>query len=217
MGQHCSCLQHPPKYQRRQSDDVETMDMERGDNDDGELELEVLDAQETHELLGTRVRLQSGGWTSQLGLLKRSGSTVTVAGPGREEDREENDSDGLKMERGPSLGLVNNNNHLTPLIEPEELSRLLRLYQEATGIVRHYVFRDYSSTNSCAFFQVDKGKLELECVMCLDTFSDDNSKVRTLCNCGMNRTNFHMSCLLEWLNRNVNCPVCREYLFFEDS
>jgi hypothetical protein len=48
-------------------------------------------------------------------------------------------------------------------------------------------------------------------------FVQDNPKVRTLCNCGMNRTNFHMSCLLEWLNRDRNCPVCREYLFYEDS
>ncbi|KDO23582.1 hypothetical protein SPRG_10777 [Saprolegnia parasitica CBS 223.65] len=37
--------------------------------------------------------------------------------------------------------------------------------------------------------------LELECVMCLDTFSDENPKIRTLCNCGVNRTNFHLACL----------------------
>lgn len=41
-------------------------------------------------------------------------------------------------------------------------------------------------------------------------------KVRTLCSCGMNRTNFHMSCLLEWKNRDAKCPVCREYLYYED-
>ena len=35
--------------------------------------------------------------------------------------------------------------------------------------------------------------------------------------CGINRTNFHMSCLLEWLNRDANCPVCRKYLYFEDA
>ncbi|KAI9915926.1 hypothetical protein PsorP6_008420 [Peronosclerospora sorghi] len=111
MGQHCSCLHHPPKYQRRKSDDVETMDMDCDDNDDDELEIEVLDAQETQELLVTTVMLQSVGCTSQLGLMKRSESTVTVSGPDREEDREENDSDGLQMERSPRLRLVNNNYH----------------------------------------------------------------------------------------------------------
>lgn len=64
--------------------------------------------------------------------------------------------------------------------------------------------------------QVDEGEMDLECVMCLDTFSAVNPKVRTLCNCGMNRTNFHMSCLLEWKNRDAKCPVCREYLYYED-
>lgn len=44
----------------------------------------------------------------------------------------------------------------------------------------------------------------------------DNPKVRTLCSCGMNRTNFHLSCLLEWTNRDANCPVCRAYLYYED-
>ncbi|ETV99279.1 hypothetical protein H310_08017 [Aphanomyces invadans] len=59
--------------------------------------------------------------------------------------------------------------------------------------------------------------VELECVMCLDTFDAGNPRIRTLCNCGMNRTNFHLSCLLEWTNRDSTCPVCRENLFFEEN
>ncbi|OQR97725.1 hypothetical protein ACHHYP_10098 [Achlya hypogyna] len=59
--------------------------------------------------------------------------------------------------------------------------------------------------------------VELECVMCLDTFSDDNPKIRTLCNCGVNRTNFHLACLYEWVDRDKSCPVCRAVLFFEEN
>ncbi|CAI5726289.1 unnamed protein product [Peronospora effusa] len=147
MGQHCSCMEQSRKYQRRHSDDVDTMDMERGDEDDGDQEMEILvghdHEQEMQEVFGTRIIVQRH------------------------------------------------------CFHQKNWSKLLRSYQEATGVV-------------------DEGQLELECIMCLDTFSQDNPKIRTLCNCGMNRTNFHMSCLFEWLNREANCPVCREYLFFED-
>ncbi|KAF4043950.1 Ring finger domain [Phytophthora infestans] len=201
MGQNCSCLEHPPKYQRRQSDDLDTVDMERGDDDDDQ-ELEVLvGVQESHELLGARSRTSSGGGSNQGIVLKRSGSPGLMADAGRKDDEdEEKETEEQRMRRSLSMGLLglDADHYPTPSPRPEELSRLLRSYQEVTGVV-------------------DEGQLDLECIMCLDTFSEDNPKVRTLCNCGMNRTNFHMSCLLEWLNRDANCPVCREYLFFEDS
>ncbi|ETP38558.1 hypothetical protein F442_13875 [Phytophthora nicotianae P10297] len=203
MGQHCSCLEHPLKYQRRQSDDLDSVDMERGDDGDDQ-ELEVLvDAQESHELLGARPRTSSGGRSNQRSVLKRTGSTVAaglMADANRREDERKEESEEQCMRRSLSMGLMglDADHRPTPSPRPEELSRLLRSYQEVTGVV-------------------DEGQLDLECIMCLDTFSENNPKVRTLCNCGMNRTNFHMSCLLEWLNRDANCPVCREYLFFEDS
>ncbi|KAL4125209.1 hypothetical protein PRIC2_008794 [Phytophthora ramorum] len=203
MGQHCSCLEHPPKYQRRESDDMDTVDIERGDDDDQELEVLVDQAQETHELLRSSPRATPGGRDSLRGALKRTGSVVAAGSMGEDERRggeyEEKESEEQHMRRSLSTGLMglDMNHQPTPSLRPEELSRLLRSYQEVTGVV-------------------DEGQLDLECIMCLDTFSEDNPKVRTLCNCGMNRTNFHMSCLLEWLNRDTNCPVCREYLFFED-
>ncbi|KAF1795561.1 hypothetical protein GQ600_21338 [Phytophthora cactorum] len=119
MGQRCSCLEHPPKYQRRQSDDLDTVDMERGDDDDDQ-ELEVLvDAQESHELLGARPRTSSGGRNPD----RRGG------------DDEEKESEEQRMRRSLSMGLMglDADHHPTPSPRPEELSRLLRSYQEVTG------------------------------------------------------------------------------------
>ncbi|CAN0464837.1 unnamed protein product [Laminaria digitata] len=38
----------------------------------------------------------------------------------------------------------------------------------------------------------------------------------TLCSCGVNKTFFHYSCLLQWLAKHSYCPACRGYLFFEE-
>lgn len=198
MGLRCSCLKHSHKYQRRRSDDLDSLDMEQGD-DDSDHELEVL--VKAHELLGASPSSSSDEWGRRKGGLKRNGSfagAAIMAEGNRRRDEEENEE--KVMHRSPDLRLMGRDTdyHLTSLPRPEELSRLLRSYQEITGII-------------------DEGQLDLECIMCLETFSKDNPRVRTLCNCGINRSNFHTSCLLEWLNRDVNCPVCRDYLFFEDS
>ncbi|RMX66793.1 hypothetical protein KXD40_001931 [Peronospora effusa] len=171
------------------------MDMERGDEDDGDQEMEILvghdHEQEMQEVFGTRV---SSCRSNQRGRLKRTGFSIAI---GLLEDVDKREDEKEEEQHRTGLMGLETDYRPTPLFSPEELAKLLRSYQEATGVV-------------------DEGQLELECIMCLDTFSQDNPKIRTLCNCGMNRTNFHMSCLFEWLNREANCPVCREYLFFED-
>ncbi|KAL3673433.1 hypothetical protein V7S43_001145 [Phytophthora oleae] len=143
MGQHCSCLEHPPKYQRRQSDDLDTVDMERGD-DDSDQELEVIvDSQESHELLGARPRTNSVGRSNQRGVLKRTGSTVTagIMADVNEEEEEEKETEEQHMRRTLSMGLMglDADHHPTPSPRPEELSRLLRSYQEVTGVVSAFI------------------------------------------------------------------------------
>ncbi|RLN93867.1 hypothetical protein BBJ28_00014310 [Nothophytophthora sp. Chile5] len=207
MGQQCSCLEHPLKYQRRQSDELDTLGMERGDDDEDQEELDLLVEGYAQERLARHnncdIRSVSD---SQRGVLKRTGSNAAAAAIGIAAERilgdeeEEKESAERQTLRSVNTGLMGTGwaHEQSPSPRPEDLSRLLRSYQEVTGVV-------------------DEGQLDLECIMCLDTFSEDNPKVRTLCNCGMNRTNFHLSCLLEWLNRDANCPVCRAYLFFEDA
>uniref|UniRef100_M4B6Y8 RING-type domain-containing protein n=1 Tax=Hyaloperonospora arabidopsidis (strain Emoy2) TaxID=559515 RepID=M4B6Y8_HYAAE len=177
MGQHCSCLDHTHKYQRRQSH-VDTLDMERGDSDDDEDDEDEGDQE--LELLRLRNKAEFGGRSSQRGVLKRVGSAYTselVLDGGEEEKGPEE----LHVRRDSDMEWVHwdVNRHVLPFSRPDDLLRLLQSYQEATGV--------------------------------------DDPKVRTLCMCGINRTNFHMSCLLEWLNRDANCPVCRKYLYFEDA
>jgi hypothetical protein len=55
-----------------------------------------------------------------------------------------------------------------------------------------------------------------ECVICMDTFTAEDPKMLTLCNCGMNKTNFHYSCLLQWTSKSSTCPSCRHELLWEE-
>ena len=55
-----------------------------------------------------------------------------------------------------------------------------------------------------------------ECVICMEEFDENNPEMPVLCECGINKTFFHYACLLEWLAKEDNCPVCRKTLFFEE-
>jgi len=57
----------------------------------------------------------------------------------------------------------------------------------------------------------------IECVVCMEEFTKENPSVRTLCGCGENRSLFHLGCLYEWLDRQPNCPTCRQEIFFEEA
>lgn len=57
----------------------------------------------------------------------------------------------------------------------------------------------------------------VECVVCMDEFTKENPSVRTLCGCGENKSLFHLGCLYEWLDRQPNCPTCRQEIFFEEA
>jgi len=55
-----------------------------------------------------------------------------------------------------------------------------------------------------------------ECVICLEFFSRENPEMHTLCGCGANKTSFHYSCLLLWMEKDNHCPACRGKLYFEE-
>lgn len=58
---------------------------------------------------------------------------------------------------------------------------------------------------------------EDECIICLEEFTTDNPKVKTLCKCGENRSSFHYPCLLYWLEHKSSCPNCSSNIFFQEE
>jgi len=55
-----------------------------------------------------------------------------------------------------------------------------------------------------------------ECVICLEGFDQDNPRMPTTCGCGRNATFFHLPCLYQWVDRNEDCPSCRQKLFWDE-
>lgn len=55
-----------------------------------------------------------------------------------------------------------------------------------------------------------------ECVICMEGFDDTNPRMPTLCGCGENKTYFHLPCLYQWIDKNNNCPTCRESLTWQE-
>ena len=134
MGQHCSCLDHTHKYQRRQSDNVDTLDMERGDSDDDEDDEDEGDQE--LELLRLRNKAEFGGRNSQRAVLKRVGSAYT-SGLVLDGGEEEKGPEELHVRRDSDVEWVHwdVNRHVLPFSRPDDLLRLLQSYQEATGVV----------------------------------------------------------------------------------
>lgn len=55
-----------------------------------------------------------------------------------------------------------------------------------------------------------------ECVICMEGFDPTNPRMPTLCGCGKNKTYFHLPCLYQWIEQDVNCPSCRKRLEWEE-
>nr|CCA19920.1 conserved hypothetical protein [Albugo laibachii Nc14] len=192
MGQHCSCFteRQRRKVQRRSSDDY-TMDSESwSTTEEDRFDIDI------HSHLQEEIEALE----ENQGLLRASErfpfhgtapfnhpENVRLSSTCVEfESRDKHDE-------GGNCDLADTLNDDVVL----DLADILRNYQEATGVI-------------------DTGSGDLECIMCLDTFSEVNPKLRTLCNCGMNRTNFHLSCLIEWMQHDPTCPICRTFLYYED-
>ena len=55
-----------------------------------------------------------------------------------------------------------------------------------------------------------------ECVICMEPFDASNPRMPTLCNCGVNKTYFHLPCLYQWIEQSLECPSCRTKITWEE-
>lgn len=73
-----------------------------------------------------------------------------------------------------------------------------------------------STKNVDVGFQISKGfdasKVEEEdvCPTCFEEYDEENPRIITKCN-----HQFHLSCILEWMERNHTCPFCSQEMDFE--
>ncbi|KAI4328816.1 hypothetical protein L6164_021142 [Bauhinia variegata] len=50
------------------------------------------------------------------------------------------------------------------------------------------------------------------CPICLEEYDAENPKTMTKC-----EHHFHLSCILEWMERSDSCPICDEEMIFEQT
>ncbi|KAL7083213.1 hypothetical protein ACP275_14G147800 [Erythranthe tilingii] len=48
------------------------------------------------------------------------------------------------------------------------------------------------------------------CPTCLEEYDSENPKITTKCN-----HHFHLSCILEWMERSDTCPICDQEMKYE--
>jgi len=112
------------------------------------------------------------------------------------------DSDSLdvfdKDGRSISFSAISSHSSSNPLLQPRPAQRSVAVASNASAALEHGP----------------------ECVICLGDFDDSNPVIPTLCNCGENRTLFHLPCLLLWIDKNrdkATCPACDSQLFFQEA
>ena len=59
-------------------------------------------------------------------------------------------------------------------------------------------------------------QIDDECVICMESFSEHNPRMPTLCGCGANKTYFHLPCLYQWREQSPDCPSCRQRISWEE-
>ncbi|KAK4268815.1 hypothetical protein QN277_022051 [Acacia crassicarpa] len=67
--------------------------------------------------------------------------------------------------------------------------------------------KELSKANECHLLMTEE---EEACPICLEEYEVENPKTLTKC-----EHHFHLSCILEWMERSDTCPICDQEMIFE--
>lgn len=106
----------------------------------------------------------------------------------------------------PSFGTIRDVGE-APLLSPEQIKEQFFRRNEETLHVADKKSRGFGSIESILLPSDD----EDNCPICLEEYDKENPRVDTLC-----EHHYHFCCILEWMERSDNCPMCdKEIVLYE--
>ena len=109
-----------------------------------------------------------------------------------------------------TIGLSSSSNISVTTKEIDDLRTPLTAQQSFEEEARLKLLANYVDSSN------HSQNIGIECIMCLDEFSEENPMIPTLCACGESKSHFHYQCLYTWLEKSTKCPCCRTELYYQE-
>ncbi|MCO5610748.1 hypothetical protein L7F22_064989 [Adiantum nelumboides] len=93
------------------------------------------------------------------------------------------------------------------LTGPEQMKEQ-ELQMQETFSVSKAKSRGFGSIESILIFSED----EESCPICLEEYDKENPRIDMVC-----EHHYHLGCILEWMERSDNCPMCDQEISFNES
>lgn len=108
--------------------------------------------------------------------------------------------------RPGSLGIFGDGGEV-PLISPDQIKEQFFQKEKETLHVANKKSRGFGSIESILILPED----EDNCPICLEEYDKENPRIDTIC-----EHHYHLCCILEWMERSDNCPMCdKEVVLYE--
>lgn len=109
-------------------------------------------------------------------------------------------------------------NKIVPIRNQEHQSAVTDVIKTRGGEPSHNPSVDYKVEflDACEESTIGESLLPLTndddfCPTCLDGYDENNPKINTQC-----KHHYHLSCILEWMERSNTCPICDQEMAFEE-
>lgn len=111
------------------------------------------------------------------------------------------------VEGGPESFDIIGGGGEAPLISSEQIKEHFFQKEKETFHVANKKSRRFGSIESILILPED----EDNCPICLEEYDKENPRIDTIC-----EHHFHLCCILEWMERSDNCPMCdKEIVLYE--